>query len=72
MFSSDYFGDRVMVFRLDEGMTYWVGEEWTDIEQDYKWFPYDVVASGKSFMTVRYPMGESTWRLEGDYIYDYH
>ena len=69
MFSNDFFGDRVMVFRLDEGMTYWVGEEWADIEQDYEWYPYDIVASDTTFMTVRYPLGEATWRVEGDHIY---
>ena len=69
MFSDDFFGKRVMVFRPHEGKAHWIGEEWVGVEQDAKWYPYDFVASGPDFIVFRLPSGETTWHLDGDYIY---
>jgi len=69
MFSDDFFGKRVVVYRSHEGKTYWIGEEWGGVEQDAKWYPYDFAASGPDFITFRTPPGETSWHLDGDYIY---
>lgn len=75
LFSDDFFGDRVIVFGTHEGMAYFIGQEWADIEQSPEWYPYDIASSGSDFVTLRHPTteyteaGETTWRLDGDFIY---
>ena len=69
MFSNDFFGDRVMEFQIDRARSYFVGDEWEGVEQDMSWHRYDVVASGPDFMTLRLSAEDTTWRIEGKYIY---
>lgn len=75
IFSDNFFGNRVIIYRASKLKSYWVGEEWVGVKQDDEWYPYDIVASGPDFMTLRYPANEyseveeKTWRLDGELIY---
>lgn len=74
-FSDNFFGERVIVFEPRKGRTFWAGEDWIGVEQEPKWFQYDIVSAGSTFMTLRYPAteyseaGETTWRVDGNLIY---
>ncbi len=78
MFSDNFFGDRVIVFKASEVMSYWVGEEWIGVDQDYVWGPYDLVGFGTDYMTLRHPatkysdVEEYTWRIDGNLVYVEH
>ena len=67
--SDDFFGERVMVFQLDRARSYWIGDDWDGAEQDNTWYPYDVIDSGPDFMTLRAPLEDTTWRVDGEHIY---
>lgn len=75
MFSDEFFGNRVIVYKAREFRAYWVGGEWSGVEQEVRWIPYDIVASGPDFMTLQYPATDyteaeqKTWRIDGALIY---
>lgn len=75
IFADKFFGDRVFVYRAGKLRSYWVGEEWIDVEQDMEWLSYVIVAAGPDFMTLRYlateysEVEEKTWRIDGELIF---